>query len=102
MRLKISIVSVFFFSSRRRHTRSLCDWSTEVCSSDLMVRIRAEVKKKRERALRPAVNHGKPLPAVCHVRKPSCNGDMSLSELARYLSRNGKQSVKQLVLIKIP
>src|SRR5690349_23487262 len=26
---------VFFFSSRRRHTRSLRDWSSDVCSSDL-------------------------------------------------------------------
>src|SRR5699024_12152505 len=26
---------VFFFSSRRRHTRSKRDWSTDVCSSDL-------------------------------------------------------------------
>src|SRR5438034_530145 len=25
---------VSFFSSRRRHTRSLCDWSSDVCSSD--------------------------------------------------------------------
>src|SRR5438034_1317203 len=24
----------FFFSSRRRHTSSLCDWSSDVCSSD--------------------------------------------------------------------
>src|SRR5215204_7172871 len=31
---------VFFFSSRRRHTRSLCDWSSDVCSSDLPVRPR--------------------------------------------------------------
>src|SRR6201989_3415481 len=29
---------VFFFSSRRRHTRSLRDWSSDVCSSDLMIR----------------------------------------------------------------
>src|SRR5438034_6960914 len=29
------IYSSFFFSSRRRHTRSLCDWSSDVCSSDL-------------------------------------------------------------------
>src|SRR5260221_9865691 len=27
-----------FFSSRSRHTRSLCDWSSDVCSSDLMIR----------------------------------------------------------------
>src|SRR2546430_4503452 len=28
----------FFFSSRRRHTRFDCDWSSDVCSSDLMKR----------------------------------------------------------------
>src|SRR5438270_382646 len=27
----------FFFSSRRRHTRFDCDWSSDVCSSDLLV-----------------------------------------------------------------
>src|SRR5205814_3838314 len=29
------IVVDFFFSSRRRHTRCLSDWSSDVCSSDL-------------------------------------------------------------------
>src|SRR5262245_66112542 len=28
----------FFFSSRRRHTRCLSDWSSDVCSSDLCPR----------------------------------------------------------------
>src|SRR2546430_4448190 len=28
---------LFFFSSRRRHTRFDCDWSSDVCSSDLDV-----------------------------------------------------------------
>ena len=28
---------VFFFSSRRRHTRFTSDWSSDVCSSDLLV-----------------------------------------------------------------
>src|SRR2546427_10778782 len=28
----------FFFSSRRRHTRFDCDWSSDVCSSDLLAR----------------------------------------------------------------
>src|SRR5437016_11562509 len=27
----------FFFSSRRRHTRLVSDWSSDVCSSDLLV-----------------------------------------------------------------
>src|SRR2546430_17050088 len=29
----------FFFSSRRRHTRFDCDWSSDVCSSDLDARV---------------------------------------------------------------
>src|SRR5437879_2001873 len=36
MQKKSSIdVQVFFFSSRRRHTRYIGDWSSDVCSSDL-------------------------------------------------------------------
>src|SRR5256886_1744482 len=31
------IAWVFFFSSRRRHTRFDCDWSSDVCSSDLEI-----------------------------------------------------------------
>src|SRR5579862_8928543 len=30
---------LFFFSSRRRHTRWNCDWSSDVCSSDLVGRL---------------------------------------------------------------
>src|SRR5207249_6919740 len=29
------VLTIFFFSSRRRHTRSKRDWSSDVCSSDL-------------------------------------------------------------------
>src|SRR5260221_9376463 len=39
----------FFFSSRRRHTRSLCDWSSDVCSSDLPASLRAIVADTRRR-----------------------------------------------------
>src|SRR5438477_6097769 len=31
----VVILFFFFFSSRRRHTRLTCDWSSDVCSSDL-------------------------------------------------------------------
>src|SRR6266498_1668700 len=34
---------IFFFSSRRRHTRCGRDWSSDVCSSDLAERHRPEV-----------------------------------------------------------
>src|SRR5699024_12223198 len=33
----IIYICLFFFSSRRRHTRSKRDWSSDVCSSDLDV-----------------------------------------------------------------
>src|SRR5262245_66120534 len=31
----MNLLYCFFFSSRRRHTRCLSDWSSDVCSSDL-------------------------------------------------------------------
>src|SRR5690242_319236 len=34
-----AIKEFFFFSSRRRHTRLTCDWSSDVCSSDLAARM---------------------------------------------------------------
>src|SRR5262245_34868191 len=34
---------MFFFSSRRRHTRCLSDWSSDVCSSDLHVKNLAQI-----------------------------------------------------------
>src|SRR5437868_15246641 len=42
---------IFFFSSRRRHTRSKRDWSSDVCSSDLQ----AVDRDDREFALRDKV-----------------------------------------------
>src|SRR5260370_17531353 len=34
--LSVFHIPFFFFSSRRRHTRFKCDWSSDVCSSDLV------------------------------------------------------------------
>src|SRR6267143_3030586 len=39
MRIIFRAYAFFFFSSRRRHTRWNCDWSSDVCSSDLEGRI---------------------------------------------------------------
>src|SRR6266480_3566824 len=41
----------FFFSSRRRHTRLTCDWSSDVCSSDL--------SRRGASAQRAAASHGR-------------------------------------------
>src|SRR5256884_6627820 len=43
-----SLPPLFFFSSRRRHTRCSRDWSSDVCSSDL----RKQAFRKAARALR--------------------------------------------------
>src|SRR2546430_15667605 len=44
----------FFFSSRRRHTRFDCDWSSDVCSSDLerVLAKAPEVERIAERMMR--------------------------------------------------
>src|SRR2546426_2926941 len=34
---------IFFFSSRRRHTRLQGDWSSDVCSSDLALNVKVNV-----------------------------------------------------------
>src|SRR2546430_8124897 len=34
--VSLTAMVLFFFSSRRRHTRFDCDWSSDVCSSDLL------------------------------------------------------------------
>src|SRR2546426_8334585 len=53
----------FFFSSRRRHTRLQGDWSSDVCSSDLVaeVRVRDEILGLIEEELQ------RPVPAVRRV-----------------------------------
>src|SRR5690606_40404186 len=43
---------VFFFSSRRRHTRFSRDWSSNVCSSDLLDITREAKKTGQKKRLR--------------------------------------------------
>src|SRR5690242_21076764 len=40
----------FFFSSRRRHTRLTCDWSSDVCSSDLFGAAEHAVRRRIAKA----------------------------------------------------
>src|SRR5205814_7776623 len=57
----------FFFSSRRRHTRCLSDWSSDVCSSDLFAQ-----------TLPPTtVNYSFDVPLAKVIPNP-CNGGFTL------------------------
>src|SRR6267143_5494309 len=49
------LIFFFFFSSRRRHTRWNCDWSSDVCSSDLF---REQVLARRTAAIRGLLARG--------------------------------------------
>src|SRR5256885_15358217 len=40
-----SVLFFFFFSSRRRHTRLQGDWSSDVCSSDLLMTVRERTRE---------------------------------------------------------
>src|SRR5690349_6104091 len=51
---------LFFCSSRRRHTRSLRDWSSDVCSSDLSEQLPVEDLAGLAEALEPPCD-GRPL-----------------------------------------
>src|SRR2546427_1573355 len=48
----------FFFSSRRRHTRFDCDWSSDVCSSDLAF-LAAQIGSSTGLASRSYLNNAK-------------------------------------------
>src|SRR5437016_539396 len=59
IKMQIKLVGMcFFFSSRRRHTRLVSDWSSDVCSSDLRSPITSEFRGKLSRTLGQTV----PLP----------------------------------------
>src|SRR5260370_39032319 len=51
----IVLLLFFFFSSRRRHTRFKCDWSSDVCSSDLMSRPRLLLLDEPSLGLAPLI-----------------------------------------------
>src|SRR2546427_13053787 len=56
----------FFFSSRRRHTRFDCDWSSDVCSSDLADRLGAPTFS-RSRAIPALVQHDRAVGIGSHA-----------------------------------
>src|SRR2546430_2712926 len=60
-------VSCFFFSSRRRHTRFDCDWSSDVCSSDL----RGQIAFRWARALQTEPREAAPwiTAGIGHARR---------------------------------
>src|SRR3712207_5318120 len=59
-----SFVFFFFFSSRRRHTRYWRDWSSDVCSSDLLLRYKGSSSQFLYRFI---IVSKIPVPARAHI-----------------------------------
>src|SRR5689334_7724864 len=78
---------VFFFSSRRRHTSWNCDWSSDVCSSDLEPEARREASHVHE-----------PVERVEIVRGAALEGDVGEGEPARALVRDERAALEVLHL----
>src|SRR6266446_8667443 len=80
---------IFFFSSRRRHTRLQGDWSSDVCSSDLMsVANWDDAVKHLETAVRIAPRH------IYHR--------LELAEVYTDLGRYSKAREQLIVIATLP
>src|SRR3712207_7621545 len=86
---------IFFFSSRRRHTRYWRDWSSDVCSSDLSLKLRVKNRKSRSRA-RIAATGCKYASALVEVRGKNAP-DLRTADLMLGSKRLGRRSEERRV-----
>src|SRR5256886_12452959 len=89
------MTSFFFFSSRRRHTRFDCDWSSDVCSSDLALGGQAGTSPRIENVLGfPAGLSGEEFAARAALQAQKFGVRIKLAARAVSLSwRNGRHEV---------
>src|SRR2546430_10035124 len=84
----------FFFSSRRRHTRFDCDWSSDVCSSDLT---RAICLPEKEQRCRSVAQPGSAL-AWGDRKSTRLNSSHSQISYAVFCLKKKKQAKLRIVL----
>src|SRR5260370_26932013 len=68
----------FFFSSRRRHTRFKCDWSSDVCSSDLFEREKRTYRY--EGTCRNLKDYPADIPHVVRFKMPQREGSLTFTD----------------------
>src|SRR5262249_61637533 len=87
------VLAFFFFSSRRRHTRLVSDWSSEVCSSDLPEplpdRYQCPTACGAARPLAPESQIGR---ASCRERGESWGGALALKKKNRSDTSQGSNA----------
>src|SRR5690242_21164983 len=76
---------IFFFSCRRRHTRLTCDWSSDVCSSDLDVCVHGVLMKAR-----PILMHARSIENLLAGRKTQTRRIIKPQPDGQMFPRDGK------------
>src|SRR5207248_8316168 len=92
-----------FFSSRRRHTRSYGDWSSDVCSSDLTLTlvgldahpVRVEVESRRGPASFDLVGLPEVTVKEARVRVRSALGQLGVDLSSHCLTEIGRASCRE-------
>src|SRR5476649_1145011 len=89
----------FFFSSRRRHTSSLCDWSSDVCSSDLISGI--HVRSVDDNGWSEATSEVELLfvtkPGTLPILDEPCGMD---ADVAKWIEAGNLDSIAQRLLVE--
>src|SRR5216683_3439806 len=85
-------VCCFFFSSRRRHTRSDRDWSSDVCSSDLLTG--KEVGINVEEIKRPELSAQLVADSVAHQLTQRISFRRAMKRAVQSAMRMGAQGIK--------
>src|SRR5258707_4504150 len=78
-RSSLALSPFFFFSSRRRHTIYWRDWSSDVCSSDLLI---VELEIARRRAEEGSRSKSEFLANMSHEIRTPMNGIVGMTDLA--------------------
>src|SRR5690242_21115477 len=95
----VSFLVFFFFSSRRRHTRLTCDWSSDVCSSDLdqPLGVVLEPRRAEVERLRPPI--GADLATVQSLRREQRvrDGDRCRRRSEEHTSNSSHMSISYAV-----
>src|SRR5699024_12257593 len=91
-------IFIFFFSSRRRHTRSKRDWSSDVCSSDLLLgalggRCRARGGERLVQVLLEVAHQ--PLGLLLEIGRASCRERAWITLIAGTLKTTAKKTTKR-------
>src|SRR5260370_38901701 len=94
----VYVFCFFFFSSRRRHTRFKCNWSSDVCSSDLYRGVDQGEPRYRGN------DHGEPLARLfveraVEIGRASCRERVSISVVAVSLKKKKKHEEKQASVV---